>query len=135
MRSQPPPSLLASETMSSSQKLPPGPHTSPIRPNKYKNHDPQRETDIHYRTKAEVARLEMVKELQDNIIWVSTEVFQENLVPKPPRSVMLTDKEIETLSEKFAEMLSGYVARAHDNKVQAEVQFVDEFVSCALFYP
>lgn len=77
----------------------------------------------------------MVKELQDNIIWVSTEVFQENLVPKPPRSVMLTDKEIETLSEKFAEMLSGYVARAHDNKVQAEVQFVDEFVSRALFYP
>ncbi|KAI0808321.1 hypothetical protein C8Q74DRAFT_1213976 [Fomes fomentarius] len=113
--------------MSSSQKPPPGPHTSPVRPNKYKNHDPQRETDTHHRRKAQEARLEMVKELKDNVIWVPTEDFQDNLLPKPPRSVMLTDEEVETLSEKFAAMLSGYAERAHNKKAQPEVQFVDEF--------
>ncbi len=77
----------------------------------------------------------MVKELKDNVIWVPTEDFQENLLPKPPRSVMLADEEVETLSEKFAAMLSGYAERAHNTKAQPEVQFVDEFVSRALLYP
>ncbi len=76
-----------------------------------------------------------MKELKDSIVWVPTEAFQENLIPKPPRSAMLSDEEVATLSEKFAAMLSGYAQRAHNKKVQPEVQFVDEFVSRALLYP
>ncbi len=47
---------------------------------------------------------------------------------------MLTDKEIETLSQKFAAMLSGYVQRAHQKRVQQKVELVDEFVSRESFY-
>ncbi len=91
-----------------------------------------RETDHLRRENADEVRPRMVEELDGNTIWLPAEAFQNDILPKPPQSVMLSDAQIAVLTERFNEMLAGYDERATKNKVKQEDQLVTEFVSLAV---
>ena len=70
----------------------------------------------------------MVQELHGKTIWLPNGTFQDDILPKPPACVMLTDEEIDTFRTALKEMLDNHKGRAKRAYKNEEEQLSLEFV-------
>ena len=71
----------------------------------------------------------MVSELDGKAILLSTQAFQQELVPKPPRDLLLSQTEIDDLKERLKVMVNSVPERAGLEKRKEEHVLAEGFVS------
>ena len=67
----------------------------------------------------------MASALDGKIIWLSTQAFQKELVPKPPSDLMPSPLEVDGLRTRLKDMASGI---AEEAGLMEEEILADQFV-------
>ena len=94
-----------------------------------KFHDAKREPGEHQFHGVNDEREPMVSELNGKAIWLSTQAFQQELVPRPPSDLMLSQTEIDALRERLKVMVNSVPERAGLEKRKEEHVLAEGFVS------
>ena len=70
----------------------------------------------------------MASALDGKIIWLSTQAFQKELVPKPPNDLMPSPLEVDSLRTRLKDMVSGIVEKADLEIPKEEDVLAEQFV-------